>query len=190
MRHALIAVTLLALSSVTTCVVHGEDGFRLPTLRNPFRSAEADEASRVNASVSDATDDQGSGFALPKIPVPKLQMPKFEMPHWRLPKMERPSWSRAQPATGPSTWEKLSQGTKSMFTKTRDTLMPWAAPEPPPVRRNVTGARARVASSDSRREADDKPFYSSLIPGRGNEEESPRLETTNDFLSLPRPQFD
>ena len=110
-----------------------------------------------------------------------------------------PQWTKQDMSRdpGPSTFEKLSNGTKSMFTKTRDTLMPWAAKDNKPVARNATGSRAstgfsrtRVASNRGSGEpsGEKKSLFSSFLPS--SEPEEKRINTTQDFLSQKRPPLD
>lgn len=157
----------------------------------------------VTTNVSDEPDaEDRPGFSFPKLSLPKLptpSLPKMELPKLQMPKFAMPQWSRPEPArnTEPSTWEKLNNSTKNAFTKTRDTLMPWAAKDEPPPPRHATGnrsstgmTRSRVSSSRSSSEStpDKKSFFSSLFTSPESDDKP--IETTNDFLSQRRPRFD
>jgi hypothetical protein len=176
---------------------------------NPF-----DEPSpgnrNVSASVSDEPDqEEKRSFSFPKLSLPKLptpalpkpKMPNLALPKLSLPKVSMPQWAKRDPTTnsGPSTWQKLNNGTKNMFSKTRDTLMPWTVDNDPPPVRHATGSRAstgisrsRVASnrgsSSSTSDGEKKSLFSSFLPSP-EPEENP-IRTTSDFLSQKRPQFD
>lgn len=204
MRSSIALFAILGLMAGHTLTATAEDTYE-PT--NPFTQPEPSNRG-VSANISDdAGVEQKPGFAfpklsLPKLPkpsLPKLEMPKLQMPKVSLPKVSRPQWTKKEPVrnSGPSTWEKLSNGTKSMFTKTRDTLMPWAVNDKKPPTRSATGSRSstgfnrtRVASNRSGRESssEKKSFFGSLLPS--SEPEVKRIETTSDFLSQKRPRFD
>jgi hypothetical protein len=170
---------------------------------NPFTQPEPSSRG-ISANISDnPVVEEKPGFKLPKLSLPKLpkpSLPKFEMPKLKMPKVSMPQWTKKEEVTrrsGPSTWDKLNNGTKSMFTKTRDTLMPWAAKDKKPPARSVTGSRnstgfsrTRVASNRNDRESssEKKSFFGSLLPSPAPEEK--RIETTSDFLSQKRPRFD
>ena len=153
----------------------------------------------VSASISDEPDaEEKRGFSLPKLALPKLPTPT--LPKLRMPKVSMPSWTKKEPSprTGPSTWQKLSTGTKSMFSKTRDTLMPWTVDDDNPPLRHATGSRVstgvsrtRVASNRSGGSAssgEKKSIFSSFLPS--SEPDETPIRTTSDFLSQKRPQFD
>ena len=167
---------------------------------NPF-----DEPSMGNrnvfARVSDEPDsEEQRGFSFPKLSLPKPKMPNLALP--KLPSLSMPQWAKRKPATnsGPSTWQKLNTGTKNMFSKTRDTLMPWSVNHDAPPVRNATGSlastgmsRTRVASnrggqSSTTPDGEKKSIFSSFLPTPEPEEQP--IRTTSDFLSQKRPSFD
>lgn len=165
---------------------------------NPFTQPEPSNRG-ITARISDEPDaEEKPGFSFPKLSLPKL--PKPSLPKMQMPKFAMPKWVKKEevsPNRGPSAWEKLNSGTKSMLTKTRDTLMPWAAKDEKPPTRNVTGSRSstgfsrsRVGSNRGTRNApvEKKSFFSSLLPN--SEPEVKPIETTGDFLSQRRPRFD
>jgi|CXWL01.1.fsa_nt_gi hypothetical protein len=169
---------------------------------NPFTQTESSD-SGVSASVSDEpAAEEKPGFSLPKLSLPKLPkpaLPKLAMPKLQMPKVSMPQWTKKEPAreSGPSTWQKLNNGTKSAFAKTRDTLMPWAAKDETPSARSITGSRAstgitRTRAGSNRNSGEStsekKSFFSSWLPA--SEPEEKPIRTTSDFLSQKRPQFD
>lgn len=203
-----------ALASAIFCVVaapaitFAQRGEASP-LVNPFDAAPA--SGGVSANIGDGggrpitrapvedSRDSSSRFALPKLTLPKL--PKLQMPKLQMPKL--PTMTRREPRTTqpprttrsrsePSSWDKFNTGTKRFFAKTKDTLMPWTADDsatsrqrrPPTGLNRVASGRSRAGSSRSRTE--DKPsILSALLPDKKPEEE--RVESTTDFLKLPRP---
>ncbi|MBI2480270.1 MAG: hypothetical protein HYV60_17045 [Planctomycetia bacterium] len=164
----------------------------------------------VSASISDEPGgEEKRGFSLPKFSLPKLpapalprpKMPNLALPKLSLPKVSMPQWAKRKPAANsePSTWQKLNNGTKSMFSKTRDTLMPWTVSNDPPPVRHATGSRAstgisrtRVASNrgqgSTTSEGEKKSIFSSFLPAPEPEEKP--IRTTGDFLSQKRPLLD
>ncbi|MCA9143028.1 MAG: hypothetical protein H6823_26020 [Planctomycetaceae bacterium] len=175
---------------------------------NPFEQPAPGNRS-VSANISDEPDgEEKSGFSFPKFSLPKLptpslpkpKMPSFALPKLQMPKVAMPQWTKkeASPNTGPSTWQKLNNGTKSVFSKTRDTLMPWTVDNDKPPVRHATGSRSstgvsrtRVASNrgDTRSSSGEKKsIFSSLLPDP--EPEPKPIRTTSDFLSQKRPLFD
>lgn len=181
MRWAIVsaAIGLLCVSGNS----FAQQGTASPNV-NPFapRSNLQPQGSGVTARVGDdavPTEAERPRFqfpkpTLPKWEMPKLQMPKLNMPKMEMPKIEMPAWAKPQPRmpNEPSTWDKLNQNTKSFFTKTRDTLMPWAAEPAPSAPRSPTGLRRATSTANN----------------NGAEPER-RIETATDFLSLPRPQY-
>jgi hypothetical protein len=128
-------------------------------------------------------------------------MPNFGLPKLQMPKVSMPQWTKKEPSpnTGASTWQKLNSGTKSMLSKTRDTLMPWTVANDQPPVRHPTGSsastgisRTRVASNRSDRsttsDGEQKSIFSSFM--RSPEPEDKPIRTTSDFLSQKRPLFD
>jgi len=193
-----ISIALLASFGLTVghCLTAPAAGATEPV--NPFTQPEPINRG-VSARVSDDSEgEEKPGFSFPKLSLPKL--PKPSMPKFTMPKVLMPQWTKKETPRnpGPSTWQKLNDATKSMFTKTRDTLMPWAADDKKPPARSVTGSRnstgfsrTRVASnrgSSSESSGEKKSFFSSLLPS--SQPDKKPIETTNDFLSQKRPRFD
>ncbi|MCA9121204.1 MAG: hypothetical protein H6822_21855 [Planctomycetaceae bacterium] len=175
---------------------------------NPFEQPSPSNRA-VTASFSDETDvEEERGFSLPRLSLPKLptptlpkpSMPSFSLPKLQMPKLSMPEWTKrdSTPNTGPSTWQKLNNGTKSMLSKTRDTLMPWTVDDDASAVRHATGSRSstgisRTRVSSNRGNAssstgEKKSFFSSILPS--SEPEPAPVRTTSDFLSQKRPLFD
>jgi hypothetical protein len=194
MRSSIALLAVLGLIAGHSLPAAAADNYE-PT--NPFTQPEPSNGG-VSATVSDEPEPaEKRGFTLPKLSLPKL--PKPSLPKLQLPKVPMPSWTKKEPVSnpGPSTWEKLNNGTKSMLTKTRDTLMPWAAKETPPPPRNATGSRSSTGMTRTRAGSnrnstastpEKKSFFGSLLPS--SEPEPKPIETPSDFLSQRRPRFD
>ena len=158
---ALIAVSVFAFASLA----RAEGGWSMPNL-NPFaKKAGPPTSTRVSNRVS----DQGGG--------------------WKMPKMWPTSGKTiVKKPAGPSTWQKVKGGTKSLMTKTADMLNPFDdapdnAPEP-----SVTGSNSYFSQVANGKPAAKKPstFLPSWFSG---EEEEPQAKTVTDFLALPRPGY-
>ncbi len=149
MRSLSTIVALAIALGFGTCYAE-ESGWKLPNL-NPFKS----EKKRTSARVSD-----DSWMALPKVPT----LPGFKSGKSRVRRKE------------PSTFAKMTEGTKDFFGKTYDVLTPWDnnKPKKPPTHMGV-----------SRRSKSDSGFFDWF----GGKEEK-KIETVNDFLGQGRPGFD
>jgi hypothetical protein len=134
-----------------------EGGFRLPSL-NPFKSEKKRAAARVS-------DERSSMFSLPSLPKPSMPaLPSFGK-------------SRSAPRRGqPSMISKVSDGTKGFFHKTYDVLTPWDNDKQKPP--THMGGRKKPSRSSKKE---------SWFGWFGDEEEDYRIESVNEFLSLPRP---
>lgn len=169
---------------------------------NPFAKSEEPEKpttertkpARVSARISDDTAEpaEETGFKWPSFPRPKLPV----IPKPSLPKFSLPSWTsekemdshQARQTDEPTTWNKFTSGTKDLFSKTKQTLMPWSdeeespsarRPAPPPRR---TASRSTARSKSQGNSSEKKSFFSWF--SKREEEKGP--ETVTDFLRQPR----
>lgn len=96
---------------------------------------------------------------------------------WQMPSLRRSS--------GPSTWQKMNNGTKSFFSKTASALNPWdSPPETKPVSPSGrNSAFSRTTSTKTQPESS-----GSWFSWWGGAEEPQRPKTVNDFLMQERPQ--
>jgi hypothetical protein len=124
----------------------------------------------------------------PKLPtLPKPSLPKLSLPTWGTTQTTQ-SMARSRAAEEPSAWEKLNSGTKSFFSKTKQTLMPWTADEESSTARKKSSPTRRTArATTSKPKQEKKPFFSSWLETRT--EEKP-IETVNDYLALPRVPYE
>ena len=143
-----------------------QEGWKLPNL-NPF--SKADEPKPKPRKPTKREADSKSGWSLPSLNPWSSSTTKT-------------STARKPVNNGPSTWDKMSTGTKNMWTKTKDTLNPWKQDEPPP-RRPATGLNLNSATA---RQPEKKPgMFTSWMKGDKEPVESPR--TVNEWLAQPMP---
>jgi len=154
-----------------------ESSWKLPNL-NPFAKKTTSEPSyRVS-------DQPKSGWQMPKLPkvnLPKVNLkpPKINLvPKWARSKTTRPS----QP-TGPSTWDKLVDGTKNFLGKTKETLTS-------PFKNSSTRASRPTSSypsARSKKPPERQPLFAGWLTPK-KEEPKPRM-APHEFLKQPRPEF-
>ncbi len=167
MKHACLALcAALLVTAALSVEARAADGFEWPNLNplglklNPFAS-KSDKAERRSSNESWMPSSMNLLPSLPPLP------------------FMSPRTSR-----GPSTWQKMNQGTKKFFQQSADFLMPWQADAPPP-RVSVTGTR-RVYSMKPEEESDGDSSWS-LIPSIFRSKPEPKkYRDVNDFLDQPR----
>ncbi len=151
MSKQISILMLVVIVAASAGLAHADNSWSLSKL-NPFKKKPTADA-RARASVSDEVT-QRKGF------------PRMTMPTWA-------SRSRTpERRKEPSTMDKISQGTKDLFGKTKNVLMPWSSDS---------------KKKKSRAKASEKPsFLTSWLP----QKETPkRPKTVNDFLKQPRPGY-
>lgn len=110
---------------------------------------------------------------------------------WGMPKLWPGGSNTAQrkPA-GPSTWQRVTTGTKNLVSTTADTLNPFndANDNPPPPA--LTGSNTMFSQASNSKKAEEKSGFS-LIPSWpwGAKEEEKRPKTVNDFLMQDKPGY-
>ena len=83
-------------------------------------------------------------------------------------------------AAPPSTWSKVTSGTKNALTKTNQAINPWAKKTPQSSRQ----ANAKQAANRPK-----EPEKKSVLSGLWSKPEEPKKpKTVSEFLSQPRPQ--
>ena len=141
---------------------------------------------RTSARISDETESTEHGF-WPSFPKPKMpSLPKLSLPSWTTTERAMPRERMHQPEE-PSTWSKVTGGTKDLFSKTKQTLMPWTQNDeeatvrrPVPPRRTAPKASNRTKAHPASNEK--KSFFSWF----SSKEEEKQPTTVNDFLAQPR----
>jgi hypothetical protein len=107
---------------------------------------------------------------------------------WKMPRLwPAKSAATAKKPAGPSTWQRMSSGTRTFFAKTADVLNPWDdAEEKESLVPSGSGSAFRRASA-KKEESSGKFSLPSWSWGSDAKESKPK--TVNDFLSQPRPDF-
>ncbi len=103
---------------------------------------------------------------------------------WWKPKL--PSMSAARPRASsqqPSTWNKMTRGTKAAWTKTTDVLNPFDDEQDKP--KDVTGYNTAFTQASARKKPEKK---SAWWPSWSAEKEK-RPQTVQDFLGQERPEY-
>jgi hypothetical protein len=138
-----------------------DGGWSMPSL-NPF-------AKKGGPPTSSRVSDRGGG--------------------WKVPQMWPSSGKTiVKKPAGPSTWQKMRSGTKSLVSKTADFLNPFddaAAKKESDVQ--ITGSNSYFSQAANGKAAEQKSSFTPSWWGGGEEEEEPK--TVTDFLALPRPGF-
>jgi hypothetical protein len=144
-----IGVIVIVLSTVVAPAL-GADSWSISKL-NPF-AKKSSSATRARASLSDEPSSS-----------------------WR-PSMSMPSWSSGSQAARkpqqPSTWDRVQQGTKDTYAKTKAFLMPWS-----------NSSKKKSSASHNNKNS---TFFTSWF---SKPEKPKRSETVKDFLGRPRPSF-
>lgn len=198
MTRLLWVVTVGYCGVVFTSWSAADDGVPPRPELSPFALQNADQEPPANVTqgrvVTRASDDENKqgGFTWPSLPKPKFPalpkptLPKLPLPLWSTSKaMEKPRMTEE-----PSTWQKFNNGTKSLLTKTKQTLMPWTATDEEKSPRKAASVARRPSRSTSavkNKPAEKKSFFSSWFT---HQEEQKPIETVNDYLSLPRVPYE
>lgn len=104
----------------------------------------------------------------------------------RLPDLTGRSSKKTVKTKEPSTWQKLSTGTKKALTKTKETLLPWTKKEDP---NQSILERYTVNDLDySPQPKKPKTGLASWLSSDDEEEDDGRPKTVTDFLKQPRPK--
>jgi hypothetical protein len=160
MKWSLLFALVIAVS-VAAGTARAE-GWKMPSL-NPFKKKDSHPA---HLRITD-DESKNSSWWKPKVPsVPSMSSRK----------------AAATPA-GPSTWTKVSGGTKSAWTKTKDALNPFDDEKDKP--KSVTGYHSPFSQASARKKSESK---SSWWPSWGAEPEK-KSKTVQDFLGQPRPDY-
>ena len=107
---------------------------------------------------------------------------------WHMPSLW-PSTKRAQSKSNqPSSWQKMTTGTKNLFSKTADALNPWDSKPQPSAPPKPSGSNSAFSQASAKKKATQN---TSLLPSwlGGGKKEDDRPKDVNDFLSQPRPGY-
>ena len=155
MTHTRLTLSIFCLvCTVIVTSVTAEEQWKLPNL-NPFNKSEKPARGADQGGSKIPTLDLSSGFGAPT----------------------------RKRSSEPSTWTKVTQGTKSFFSKSYDVLTPWDT--------KAEKARAQRArsplqfSNTGRQKKEKKSFLTSWLPEK--EEERRQPQTVSEWLAQPRP---
>lgn len=205
MKDQTIILAMTGLLFITLCVPAQADGFKFPTIPNPFKKPAASDASapaspprmagsRV-AGTSESSEGEGSSFSFPKPKLPKFDLPGFA----RETTTTRQSRANQNRRAEPSVIDKFSSGTKSFFSKAKTTLMPWTSDTASTSSMRTgspsgSGSRHSARTNGSRnrpaeREASASNGFSFPWSKPKPAEEESRINSPTDFLRLERPKY-
>jgi hypothetical protein len=109
---------------------------------------------------------------------------------WKMPKLwsQSPAQSKkrtTRTANQPTTWNRMTNGTQNLMSKTADALNPWdkKQPAPPP---KVTGSNSIFTNKSSTKPAKRDESVKPASWWSSDKKDAPK--TVNGFLSQPRPQ--
>ncbi|HZL89747.1 MAG TPA: hypothetical protein VFB96_15385 [Pirellulaceae bacterium] len=161
MKQSLLGKLVIA-GSVLACGSAAAEGWKMPNL-NPFKKKDSHPAHlRVTDDAS-----KNSSWWKPKLPS-------------KTSATERKTTST--PAK-PSTWTKVTSGSRNAWTKTKDALNPFDDEKDKP--NSVTGYHSPISQASTRKKPESK---SSWWPSWGSEPEK-KPKTVQDFLGQPRPDY-
>ena len=157
---ATLAVVVFALDTGTA----EDSGWKMPNL-NPFSSGAKPPTS------GRASNPPTSGWKMPKVPSLSPQ-----------------AAAKSKRRSNPTTFDRMTKGTRTFFNKTADALTPWDNKQPAPTP-NITGSNTAFTRGNRPKKETNEPKSGSILPASwwGSEKED-KPKTVNDFLSQPRPQ--
>lgn len=170
----------ICLSSLLVTKVQADEGWKFPSL-NPFKKSDESAPKPKSPSKGKISDGAGTGSS------------KF----WE----SKPAAANAS-SNQPSTWDKMSTGTKNLMGKTKSALTPWKTEEPAPTRpatgTNRFGTKKQAdkgwfssasgskKNNGKQKESDAHRF---LFPSKNaNKKDEKNPQTVPDWLDLPRPE--
>lgn len=163
--RALSAGSVALILAVTTSTVHAQaptSGWRMPNL-NPFAKSTGPGGRSTAAKVLDP-------FGL----IPGTGG-----------RASNASFGQQQQ---PSTWQKVTSGTKKAASQTADFLNPFNDAKPEPRNENLTGSNSVFNQQANRRKNAGAQEKKSWLPGFGAPQAEEKPNSVNGFLAQPRPQ--
>ena len=175
-----IALAVLCSAVTTWSIAESADNQGSWLSRNLLSSSEG--SGKDGKAAARVSDEPKSRFGLASFPsLPKPTLPKIQLPQWSSPSKRTPP--------KPSVWDKVNNSTKSFLTKTKQTLMPWAngKDDPKKARTSPTARRSPSPAAKTKSKETSKSMFPWLF---GPKEEEKKIETVNDFLSLPHVPYE
>lgn len=157
---------ILAVTSSTTHAQAPTSGWRMPNL-NPF-------AAKTNAPVG-----PGGRSTTAKVLDPFGLIPGTGG------RTSNASFGQQQQ---PSTWQKMTTGTKKAASRTADFLNPFDDAKPQTRNENLTGSNSAFNQHANRRKNAGATEKKSWLPGFGAPQAEEKPTSVNGFLAQPRPQ--
>jgi hypothetical protein len=111
-------------------------------------------------------------------------------PGWRMPNL-LPNLGPSRKSNQPSTWQKMTSGTKNIMSKTTSALNPWDDPKTNQPAASVTGSNSLFSQATSKRPPAAKDDSGgSVLPASwwSSEKKDEPPKSVNEFLARPRPQ--
>jgi len=144
---------------------------------NPFEQRELGTDRSGGRYTTRISDEPQSRFRLSSFPtLPKPRLPK-------IPLLTSRSRTPQRGPKPPSTWDKVNSGAKTLFIKTKRTLMPWTDDRSSRLARTSRSYRPSSRSVHAPKpRTGPKTLFSSWFKPQKEEKE---IRTVNDFLSLP-----
>jgi hypothetical protein len=168
LRMAGSGLLVAALSLPAVAQTPSTGGWRMPNL-NPF--------SKSTSGASGSVSDQSKPL------VPNALNP-FKLIPGTGGSTSQSSYAKPQ---GPTTWQKVSGGTKRMAKQTADFLNPFDDAAPAPRNESITGSNSsfnQMANPGSRKGTPKKSWFPGWGASTSSETDKPR--TVNEFLAQPR----
>jgi hypothetical protein len=153
-KRAQFALTVFFMLAFAAVSAAAESGWKFPNL-NPFSSEKSSSSAK---------------------PAPKKSSSGLKWP------FSGESEQKPKKPSEPSTWDKVSTGTKEFFGKTKDTLMPWTKSDQKAGHDSVA---KRYNVKKSAKKPEKKSFFTGWLSGEEEKPEKPK--SVSEFLAQPRP---
>lgn len=156
--------------------------FLIPLLLSENSLSQEDSSAFIDPFNPKASEDSGKAKGGGKSIFPKLPVPK--MPNLN-PFSKRQTQSKPKKAPNkPNMFQQIGTGTKTFFTKTTHTLMPWTKPKP-----KMPPGSIVPAFMQQEKTAEKKKGGIQLMNFFQPDKPKKKIESTSDFFKRERPGF-
>jgi hypothetical protein len=108
---------------------------------------------------------------------------------WKMPNLLPQTGAKPKKRSNqPSTWNRMTSGTTTFFSKTADVLTPWDNNKPAPTPQKLTGSNSIFTQNGSTKGNTKKSSSVSPASWWSSDKSDQPDKSVNDFLSRPRPQ--